>query len=421
PLGAILSTPFSAYISDRFGRRWSIIVGSTIMIVGAAMQAASDSIGLFVGARVIIGFGITIALTAGPVLISELVHPRDRVVFTGLYNTSWYLGALLCSWTTYGTFGLPSSAAWRIPTALQAAPAVLQVVFIWMLPESPRWLVYKDRGAEALEVLARYHGNGRADDALVQAEYREIGDALRREKDARKSGLRAFLQTRGNRHRLLIICIIAVAGQWSGNGLVSYYLAKILQSIGIVDQQYQILINACLMTTNYCTAVLAAATMSRVGRRKMFIGGGLGMWLTFSALTIGVAVYNEKASADAGRAALGFIFIYYTMYNVCLNPQFYLYPSEILPYSLRAIGMSVLVFVNKASLFFNQFVNPIGMDNLGWKYYIVYIVWIAIEVVLFYFFFPETLGHSLESAAEIFDGRADDENLEEKGKADGRR
>jgi hypothetical protein len=65
--------------------------------------------------------------------------------------------------------------------------------------------------------------------------------------------------------------------------------------------------------------------------------------------------------------------------------------------------MSVLIFTNKAALFFNQFVNPIGMDDLGWKYYLVYVAWLLVEVLLFYFFFPETYGKTLETIAEIFD------------------
>jgi hypothetical protein len=67
------------------------------------------------------------------------------------------------------------------------------------------------------------------------------------------------------------------------------------------------------------------------------------------------------------------------------------------------MGMSILVFTNKAALFFNQFVNPIGLDALSWKYYLVYVGWILVEIVLFYLFFPETHGRSLEGSAEIFD------------------
>ncbi|KAK5061615.1 hypothetical protein LTR84_008159 [Exophiala bonariae] len=415
PLGAILSTPFSAPISDKFGRRWTILIGSIIMVGGVIMQAAANTIGVFIGARIIVGFGITLALTTGPILISELAHPRHRVVFTALYNTSWYLGALCVAWITYGSARMGSNWAWRLPTAIQAMPAILQIIFIFFLPESPRWLIYKDRGDEALNILIKYHGGGDPDDDLVAAEYREITETLHAEKAIKAAGMKLFITSPANRQRLLILCTLAVAGQWSGNGLVSYYLAKILGTIGIKGQRTQTLINGLLTTTNWCTAVFAAFMTGKVGRRKMFVLGGIAMFSTFSALTICVAVFNETASPAAGRAALGLIFIYYTTYNICLNPLFYLYPAEILPFRMRAMGMSILVSTNKIALFFNQLVNPVGLDNIGWKYYLVFVVWIAIETTIFYFFFPETLGHSLEGVGAIFNEIDEKTAMEAKG------
>lgn len=109
PLGAILSTPFSAMISDRFGRKWSILIGSCIMIIGVLIQCLSHSIGLFIGGRIVVGFSITMALAAAPVLISELAHPRHRVLFGSLCNTSFYLGALTAGWVTFGSYRIPGS------------------------------------------------------------------------------------------------------------------------------------------------------------------------------------------------------------------------------------------------------------------------------------------------------------------------
>ncbi|KAL4736073.1 major facilitator superfamily domain-containing protein [Aspergillus similis] len=400
PLGAILSTPFSAIISDRYGRRWSILIGSIIMIAGVAIQTASNNIAAFITSRIIVGFGITLALTAGPVLISELVHPSHRVFVTALYATTFYVGSFLCAWVVYGTLNVHSSWSWRTPTLLQGLPAVFQLAFIWLLPESPRWLIHKGRAQEALQILVRYHANGNPDNELVVAEFYEIREVLQVEQEIESNGVKLFFGNPGNRKRLLIIIILAVAGQWSGNGLI----------------------NGAITCTNYATSILAAIAAARIGRRWLFVGGGLGMWLTFSALTIGIAVYNELGLDGAGKAALAFIFIYYTTFNLALNPTLYLYPSETLPFNLRATGMSVLIFTNKAALFFNQFVNPIGMDDLGWKYYLVYVAWLLVEVVLFYFFFPETNGMTLEKIAEVFDtpeeGREDAKGAEKEKEVD---
>ncbi|KAM0489955.1 hypothetical protein ACHAP8_012059 [Fusarium lateritium] len=418
PLGAIISTPFSALISDRFGRRLSIIIGSFIMIIGVIIQCVSTSIGLFIGGRIIVGFGITLALAAAPVLISELAHPRHRVFFGSLYNTSFYLGALLAGWVAFGSYRIPSAWAWRLPTLLQAGPACIQVIFVWFLDESPRWLAYKDRGDEAYKVLVRNHGNGDWNSSLVQAEFWEMNEALKAERAIEGQGLKLFFTTPANRKRLAILITLAVFGQWSGNGLVSYYLTKILSSIGIATQREQTMLNGTVSTVNYVTALFAAVLSTKIGRRSMFIGGGIAMFLTFSALTISIAIYNETGSKAASQSALAFIFIYYASFNICLNPLLFLYPTEILPFRLRAMGMSILVFSNKAASFFNQFVNPVGMDSLGWKYYLVYVGWLLVEIFVFWWLYPETKGYTLERIQEAFGDEAKSDGPEEKGQPD---
>lgn len=401
PLGAVLSTPFSAWLSDRFGRRSSIIMGSVIMIIGVIIQCLSKKINLFIGGRIVVGFGVTLALAAAPVLISELVHPRHRVLFGSLYNTSFYLGALLAAWITFGSSHLADSWAWRLPTLLQAAPACIQVCFAWFLDESPRWLLYKGHTKQALGILTKYHGNGVCNE-LVQAEYWEMSEALQTEKHAKSQGLKAFLAGPANRRRLFILLTLAVFGQWSGNGVVSYYFTKILKSIGISGQHRQTTLLGVMSTVNYMTALFAAVLSTKIGRRQMFIGGGIAMFLSFSALTASIAVYDTSGSKAASKSALALIFIYFTSFNICLNPLLFLYPTEILPFRLRAMGLSILVFTTKAASFFNQFVNPIGMDSIGWKYYLVYCGWLLVEVAVFWLFYPETKGYTLEKIQEAF-------------------
>ncbi|KAJ0358813.1 hypothetical protein COL154_008854 [Colletotrichum chrysophilum] len=369
PLGAILSTPFSAMISDRFVRKWSILSGGSIMIIGVLIQYLSHSIGLFIGGRIVVGFGITMALAAAPVLISELAHPRHRVLFSSLCNTSFYLGALTAGWITFGSYRIPGSCT--MAAATQTTPFVL-------------------------------------------AQFHEMKVALQLEKQVQDAGPKLFLKTPANRKRLLILVTLAVAGQWSGNGLVSYYLTRIFSSIGITGQREQTLLNGVISTVNYATALMAAGLSTKLGRRWMFVGGGVAMWLTFSSLTASIAVYNTKGTTASSQAALAFIFIYYAAFNLCLNPLLFLYPTEILPFRLRAMGLSILVFANKAASFLNQFVNPIGMKSLSWKYYLFYVGWLLVEIAVFYFLYPETKGYSLERMQEVFGEEIKDDGPEEK-------
>ena len=121
---------------------------------------------------------------------------------------------------TFGTFHIPNSWSWRIPSACQAIPSVLQVFLIPFAPESPRWLIAKGRDAEALRILAYYHANGNAEDPLVQFEFQEIKAAIAAEQLQKQTGWLTLFRTPGNRRRLRIIVAIAFFSQWSGNGLV---------------------------------------------------------------------------------------------------------------------------------------------------------------------------------------------------------
>ena len=103
-------------------------------------------------------------------LITELAFPTHRGPLTALYNTSWCLGSITAAWCTYGTFRIPSAWSWRIPSLLQALPSLIQVVGIWWIPDSPRWLIDRGRIDEARMLILKHHCGGDADDPLVEFE-----------------------------------------------------------------------------------------------------------------------------------------------------------------------------------------------------------------------------------------------------------
>lgn len=117
--------------------------------------------------------------------------------------------------------------AWRIPTIVQLAPSVIQICAIYFVPESPRYLLNKGKDEQALHILAKVHANGNMDDEMVQCEFVEIRDTLKLEREVESNGWSELIRTKGNRHRLLIMITAGIFSQWSGNGLVSYYLNKV--------------------------------------------------------------------------------------------------------------------------------------------------------------------------------------------------
>lgn len=191
---------------------------------------------MFIAARGILGFGIAITGNAAPTLVVELAHPKFRGTITGLYNTTWYVGAIIAAWVTYGTININNTWAWRIPSMLQALPSLLQVAAVGFMPESPRWLVSRGRDEEARAILTRLHGNGDPEDEVVRLEFAEIKEAITMEQAVSKRQWKELIATPGNRMRTFICICVGLFSQWSGNGITSYYMTPMLISIGIQDQ-----------------------------------------------------------------------------------------------------------------------------------------------------------------------------------------
>lgn len=404
-IGALSAYPFAPYMADGMGRRFSIIFGASLMVAATAIQTTSNSVQMFIGARFLVGFGLTLAAVAAPLLVTEIAYPSHRAQATSLYSPMWYLGSIVAAWTTYGTFTITTSWAWRIPSALQGVSSIIQILLIWFVPESPRWLVSKGKEEHALQVLAYYHANGNAQDPLVQYEFEEIKAAIAFDREvAGNVGWLSLIKTPGNRKRIRIVIALAVFSQWSGYGLVSYYLNKVFIAIGITDPTTQLLINGLLNTYNFIVTIIAGFYCDRVGRRTLFVTSCSGMAVFWTAQTICFSIHQTTGSITAGYAVVVFIFLFYTFFNIAFPPLLTSYTVEIFPFDLRAKGYIVSSFVLSLFLIFNQYVNPIALDALQWKYYLVYVFWLCFEAVFCYFFIVETRNRTLEATAAIFDG-----------------
>ncbi|KAF2703375.1 MFS general substrate transporter [Pleomassaria siparia CBS 279.74] len=376
-IGSIASLPFAPFIADRFGRRAAIVCGCVIMIVGAAVQGAAKNLSMFMAGRFFMGFGNSLAQLSAPLLLAEICHPQHRGRITAIYNCLWNVGAIICTWLTFGTKRIDGNWGWRVPAIGQGVPSIVQLIFIFWIPESPRWLISKDRSDEALNMLAKYHANGDINNATVQFEYLEMKETLRLEYLNRKtSNYLDFFKTRGNRYRLLIICSLGLFSQWSGNGLVSYYATDVYKSIGITDSDTQLGLNGGQNVLSLIVSVTCAMLVDRVGRRPLFIASTASMCLCFILWTIASSQQEAKGSAPAGRAVIAFIWIFNVSYALAWSGLLVAYTVEILPYKIRAKGLMVMNFWVQAALTINQYVNPLGFEHLKptWKFYTIYSV-----------------------------------------------
>ncbi len=184
------------------------------------------------------------------------------------------------------------------------------LLVVWWIPESPRYHVSRDRPDEALRILAKYHANGNEHDEVVQLEFAEITSALALEKAHKKSfAFVDFLGTPGNRRRLMIIISIGLFSQWSGNGLVSYYLNLIMNSSGITYPDQQLKINGALTTYSLVQNIFFSFFIDKWGRRPIILISTVGMLISFVVWTILSARYSISPDAGLGKGVLGMIFI----------------------------------------------------------------------------------------------------------------
>ncbi|KAG8687757.1 hypothetical protein FRC08_011787, partial [Ceratobasidium sp. 394] len=190
----------------------------------------------------------------------------------------------------------------------------------------------------------------------------------------------------------------------------------VLNGIGIVSSRDQTLINACIAVWNFLFAVGASIFVDKFGRRKLLLTSNVGMLVGFAILTACAAVYQNTGKERAGHAVLAMVFVYQGAYAIAYTPLLVSYSVEILPFFLRAKGLAMLYTTVTAALIFSQYVNPIALEALRWKYYLIYTIWLVFELAFVYFFAVETRGRSLEETAALFDRDAALPEMEDRPK-----
>jgi hypothetical protein len=257
-----------------------------------------------------------------------------------------------------------------------------------------------------MEIIIKYHAEGDRNSVFAAAEFAQIKQTLALEKEISSQSWRTLVSTRGNRRRVLIAAFLGLATQWSGNGLISYYLSPILVNVGITDSLTKQAINLSITLWGAITAFTIAFFSTKYPRRKVYLACTISILCVFILWTAASARYAATKSTSWSGLVIALIFIYQPCYNMAFNALSYAYLPELFPYQIRTRGASVFQWFSRAALFLNTFVNPTGMQKAGWKYLTSYCVFIAFEVVFIYFLFPETVNKSIEELAFLYEDDA---------------
>ena len=293
---AFLAALAAAYICDILGRRMSVRIGGLVYLVAAIIQILSPDLACLIVGRSLQGVGVGILSMTVPILQCEIAPGHARGCFISIEYICLNAGYALSSWIGFGFFfTLPSEISWKGPYIIQAFLALVLVLWSFILPETPRFLIKNGFLDEGLRVLADLHANGNIDDSQVRATHAEILATIRLEEDlGQASWKQVFLQYK---RRTVVGITCQVFAQFNGINAILYYLPTNLLRAGFSVEQS--LLYAAGSSLIYCAGTVPAMFgIDRLGRRPFLIAGSIGLAATLSIVG-GVQFYvNSLATGN---------------------------------------------------------------------------------------------------------------------------
>ncbi|KAI1340869.1 sugar transporter family protein [Xylariaceae sp. FL0016] len=395
-LGCFLGAVISIWISNPLGRKKMIMLGTAIMVIGAILQASATTLPHLIVGRIITGIGNGGNTSTVPTWQSETSRAHKRGKLVMIEGALITCGIMISYWIDLGFSFIESSVSWRFPLAFQIVFCLFILCFIPGLPESPRWLILKNREDEAKEVLAAL-ADADVNDKEVENEFLAIKDTVIEMSKGTFGDL--FKMTREREfHRTLLAYVNQMFQQISGINLITYYAPVIYRGLGMSDFMARLL--AAINGTEYFLASWPAVFLvERVGRRKLMLVGAVGQALTM-ALLAGTTSHPDNTQANA--AAIAFLFVFNTFFAIGWLGMTWLYPAEIVPLRIRAPANALSTSSNWIFNFLVVMITPVAFDSIGYQTYIIFAVINAFMVPSVYFFFPETAYRSLEEMDTIF-------------------
>jgi len=386
-VGAIIGAIMGGALTDRYGRRKMIILAGIIFTVSAIGTAFAPLVTWLITGRLISGIAIGIASFISPMYIGELVPAKVRGSLVAVNMLAITTGIVVAYLVDYAYSG---SEGWRYMFGLAAIPSIGLVIGMWLLPDSPRWLISKSKVKEAKVVLQRVRT-----EADVTPEITDIQKSMELQG---KGGFKGLFQ-HSLKMPLIVGLGLAIFQQITGINTVIYYSPTIFKFAGINGTGTAILAGAGLAGLMWCFHVLAIFMLDRVGRRPLLLTGVAGQVIGLAIL--GAAFQFPQLASIKSYIAIGGLGIYVACFAFGLGPIFWLLISEIYPLKVRGAAMSAVTVTNWAmnlivAITFLSLVAFLGNAYTFWLYGVIAIgAWI-----FFYKFVPETKGKSLEQIEE---------------------
>jgi len=328
-IGAVFGAGTSGALGDKLGRRKMVLIAAVIFAAGAVGMALSPTIGVLIFFRIVTGLAVGAASALVPTYISEISPTDLRGSLSSVFQLAITLGILLAYMVN---FALAGAEAWRWMLGLAAVPAVVLFVGMYMVPETPRWLIKNNLMDEARAVLRR--SRGRQD---VEQEVKEIREVEREESQTEARELLAPWV----RPMLVVGIGLAMLQQFVGINTIIYYAPTIINDTGL-GASASILATVGIGVVNVLFTLVAIWLIDKLGRKNLLLYGLTGM--TLGTIILGLGFVLPGLSGVVSYITLGGMLLYIASFAASFGPIVWVMLPEIFPLQIRgsAVGVSSL-------------------------------------------------------------------------------
>lgn len=409
-VGSIVGVMFAGMLSDRLGRKWVMIIAALLFSASGIWCAVSSDFNHLIAARILGGIAIGVVSIVSPLYISEVAAANYRGRLVSLYQvavTVGFLGAYIVNFylLTFSQSGFELGEAWfnkifvsevwRGMLGMESVPAILFLITILFIPESPRWLIVAQKEDQARKVLQNiYLTNSEA-----QAQIEQTKAVLANEHQSSWS----MLWQPGILKAVIIGVCIAMLGQFMGVNAVLYYGPSIFEDAGLSGGDslfYQILIGA----VNMITGILALLIIDKIGRKKLIYYGVSGMIISLIAIGI-YFVVGEKLNLS--NTYLLFFFLAYIFFCAgSISAVIFVLLSEMYPTKIRGLAMSVAGLSLWVGTYLIGQLTPWMLESLtpGGTFFLFAFMCIPYMLIVWKLM-PETAGKTLEEIELFWTGQ----------------
>lgn len=418
-LGSFFGSMSSAFISEPFGRRASLLACSFFWCVGAAIQSSSQNVAQLIIGRLISGFGVGLGSSVAPVYGSELAPRKIRGRIGGLFQFSVTLGILVMFYVCYGLSKINGVGSFRVAWGLQIIPGLLLIIGVFFIPESPRWLAKHDFWEDAEQIVANVQAKGNREDPDVMIEISEIKEQLLIDEHL-KNFTYADLFKKKYIKRTFVGIFAQIWQQLTGMNVMMYYIVYIFQMAGISDTNANLVSSSIQYVLNAAVTVPALLLLDKIGRRPILIGGAIFMMifqfgvaglLGHYSVPIGPEEFGDSVrikipdgNDSAAKGVIACCYLFVCSFATSWGVGIWLYVSEMWGDNVsRQRGAALATSANWIFNFAIAMFTPSAFKNITWKTYCIYATMCAAMAIHVFFMFPETRGKRLEEIAQIWE------------------